>query len=127
MKDFDQALRTAAPGTIDGAKLLNRFAYEQLAVPSGGPVGEHFEGFIPALVQRDGDYRPLAVGRDAAQVLELRPHASRRPVSTDKRTNPCHLKSGRHQSHCRRRRRSAKGAAQMHDRVGRFGQDNPRR
>ena len=48
MKDFDQALRTAAPGTIDGVKLLTRFAYEQLAVPSGAPVGEHLEGFIPA-------------------------------------------------------------------------------
>ena len=60
MKDFDQALRTAAPGTIDGAKLLNRFAYEQLAVPSGGPVGEHFEGFIPALVQRDGSHHLVA-------------------------------------------------------------------
>ena len=60
MKDFDQALRTAAPGTIDGAKLLNRFAYEQLAVPSGGPVGEHFEGFIPALVQRDGEHHLVA-------------------------------------------------------------------
>ena len=60
MKDFDQALRTAAPGTIDGAKLLTRFAYEQLAVPSGGPVGEHFEGFIPAIVQRDGGNHLIA-------------------------------------------------------------------
>jgi hypothetical protein len=60
MKDFDQALRTAAPGTIDGAKLLTRFAYEQLAVPSGGPVGEHLEGFIPAIVHRDGAHHLIA-------------------------------------------------------------------
>jgi len=60
MKDFDQALRTAAPGTIDGAKLLTRFEYEQLAVPSGGPVGEHLEGFIPAIVERDGVHHLVA-------------------------------------------------------------------
>ena len=60
MKDFDQALRTAAPGTIDGAKLLTRFAYEQLAVPSGGPVGEHLEGFIPAIAHRDGENHLVA-------------------------------------------------------------------
>lgn len=60
MKDFDQALRTAAPGTIDGAKLLARFAYEQLAVPSGGPAGEHLEGFIPAIVQQDGAHHLVA-------------------------------------------------------------------
>ncbi|GEK22942.1 SseB family protein [Cellulomonas xylanilytica] len=60
VKDFDQALRTAAPGTIDGAKLLTRFAYEQLAVPSGGPVGENFEGFIPAIARRDGENRLVA-------------------------------------------------------------------
>src|SRR3954469_5835350 len=60
MKDFDQALRTAAPGTIDGARLLARFAYEPLAVPSGGPVGEHLEGFIPAIVQRDGVHHLVA-------------------------------------------------------------------
>jgi hypothetical protein len=60
MKDFDQALRTAAPGTIDGVKLLTRFAYEQLAVPSAGPVGEHFEGFIPAIIERDGAHHLVA-------------------------------------------------------------------
>ncbi|MEZ0446523.1 SseB family protein [Cellulomonas sp. ICMP 17802] len=60
MKDFDQALSTAAPGTIDGAKLLARFAYEPLAVPSGGPVGEHFEGFIPAILDRDGVHHLVA-------------------------------------------------------------------
>jgi SseB protein N-terminal domain len=60
MKDFDQALRTAAPGTIDGAKLLARFAYEQLAVPSSGPVGERLEGFIPAIVHQDGEHHLVA-------------------------------------------------------------------
>jgi len=60
MKDFDQALSTAAPGTIDGAKLLTRFEFEQLAVPSGGPVGEHFEGFIPAIVERGGVHHLVA-------------------------------------------------------------------
>jgi hypothetical protein len=60
MKDFDQALRTAAPGTIDGARLLTRFEYEHLAVPSGGPVGEHFEGFIPAIVDSGGVHHLVA-------------------------------------------------------------------